>query len=76
MVTLELEEQDRQLVLLALAVLSVESPGFDYALNLVAQRIDNVKDGRALTYDSLRECRQKPPCNHPLHKLDDPNLSE
>ncbi len=68
---LDLDESDRQLVLLALAVLSLESPGMDYALNEIAKRIDNVHVGRAVTYDVLRECRRKPPpppCMHPVHK--------
>lgn len=74
MITLELEEADRQLVLLALAVLSLESPGFDYALNEVAKRIDNVEKDRAVMYDQLRECRRDGPprgprCNHPIHKI-------
>jgi hypothetical protein len=55
---LELEEGDRQLLLLALAVLSLESPGFDYALNAIAVRIDNVHDGRAVMYDEFRELRK------------------
>lgn len=54
---LELSEEDRQLVLLALAVLSLESPGFDHALNEIAKRIDNVEAGRAQMYDRFREMR-------------------
>lgn len=34
--SLTLEESDGQLVILALAALSIESPGFDAALNLIA----------------------------------------
>jgi len=56
-VTLDLEESDRQLVLLALAVLSLRSPGFDDALNRIAIRIDNVSGERAKTYDNFRVCR-------------------
>lgn len=68
-VELELPEEDRQMVLLALAVLSLESPGFDHALNEIAKRIDNVEKrvdsvegdrDRALTYDAFRETRRKP----------------
>lgn len=51
---LHLEESDRQLVLLALATLSLRSPGFDDALNRIAVRIDNVKKDRAELYDELR----------------------
>ncbi len=54
---LELEEGDRQLVLLALAVLSLRSPGFDDALNRIAVHIDNVSNGRAQIYDKFRETR-------------------
>ena len=55
---LELEESDRQLVLLALAVLSLKSPGFDDALNRIARRIDTEKDDRAVMYDQFRELRR------------------
>lgn len=40
-VTLELEEEERQLVLMALAQLAVRRPGWDYILNHIALRIDN-----------------------------------
>jgi len=52
--TITLEDADKQLVLLALAALSLESPGFDMALNLIAAKLDNVQDGRAVQYDSFR----------------------
>jgi hypothetical protein len=58
-VTVELEESDRQLVLLSLAVLSVQSPGFDDALNRIAIRIDNMKSGRAVMYDEFRKLRSQ-----------------
>ncbi len=58
-VELELPEEDRQMVLLALAVLSLESPGFDHALNEIAKRIDNVESDRALMYDVFRATRRK-----------------
>lgn len=47
------EDGDRQLVLMALAHLAVERPGFDYALNKIAMNIDNVVDGRAKLYDQF-----------------------
>lgn len=53
-VSLELPEEDRQLVLMALAHLSLKRPGWDYALNLIARRIDNVLEDRAVLYDQLR----------------------
>lgn len=51
---LPMDEGDRQLVLLALATLSIRSPGFDDALNRIAVRIDNVVMGRAQMYDAFR----------------------
>jgi hypothetical protein len=56
-VTLELDEVERQLVLLALAQLSLKNPGFDYALNLIAVKMDKVKGGRAELFDRFREAR-------------------
>ncbi len=38
---LEISEEQRQLILMALAHLSVERPGFDFALTEIAQKIDN-----------------------------------
>jgi hypothetical protein len=57
-VTLNLDESDRQLVLLALAVLSLDSPGFDDAINRIAVRIDNVENGRGQMYDDFRRYRR------------------
>lgn len=57
---LELGESDRQLVLMALAHLSLRYPGFDYALNLVARKIDNESienPGRAAMFDGFRKSR-------------------
>ena len=45
-------------MLLALAVLSLRSPGFDDALNRIAVNIDNVSNGRAQVYDKFREVRE------------------
>jgi hypothetical protein len=74
---LDLEESDRQLVLLALAVLSLKNPGFDDALNEIAKKIDNVENDRAKMYDGFRELRRDTMdptspwgCRHPLHKID------
>lgn len=53
--TLELDEGERQLVLLALARLSVERPGWDDALNRIALRMDNPENGRAQMYDDFRK---------------------
>ena len=57
---MNLTEGDRQLVLLALAVLALESPGFDCALNEIAKQIDNVQDGRAEMYDRFKVLRARP----------------
>jgi len=56
--TLELEEGERQALLLALAHLSVERPGWDHMLNEIARRIDNVAGDRAKLYDQFRALRQ------------------
>lgn len=52
---LEIEENERQMILLALAELSLSRPGFDYAINNIAMQFDNVENGRAKTYDEFRE---------------------
>jgi hypothetical protein len=57
---LDLSESDRQMVLLALAHLSVERPGWDEALNLLALQIDNQRGGRALMFDEFKELHEKP----------------
>jgi hypothetical protein len=56
-IVLELTEEERQLVLMALAELSVRAPGFDFALNTVAVKIDRVEDGRGVMFDTLRSFR-------------------
>lgn len=57
MVTLKLEEGERQMVLMALALLSVQRPGWDDELLRIALRIDNRCDGRAVMYDEFRKLR-------------------
>lgn len=52
-----LDEGQRQMVIMALADLSVKSPGFDWALNEIARKIDNVVDERAVMYDDFRRLR-------------------
>ena len=39
--TLEIEEEQRQMLLMALAHLAVERPGWDMALSEIAAKIDN-----------------------------------
>lgn len=53
--TVQLEEEDRQLVILALAKLAIARPGFEDALHRIALRIDNrTGEGRAQMFDELR----------------------
>jgi hypothetical protein len=54
MIFIEVEEVDRQLILLALAQLSLSRPGFDSALNKIAIQFDSVREGRAILYDNFR----------------------
>ena len=54
---LKLDEGERQVVLLALAHLANERPGWDDMLNRVALRIDNEDPkhpGRAVMYDAFK----------------------
>lgn len=66
--TLELEEGERQAVLLALAHLSVDRPGWDDMLNRLAVRIDNIREGRAVMYDEFRELARWGKENEPDEK--------
>jgi hypothetical protein len=52
-IALLLDEGERQMVLLALAHLSNERPGWDDLLTRIALRIDNVR-GRAVMYDQFK----------------------
>ncbi len=52
--TLGLDEGERRMVLMALAHLAVERPGWDHALSEVALRIDNEENGRPQMYDDFR----------------------
>jgi hypothetical protein len=54
---LQIEEEERQVLLLALAHLANERPGWDDMLNRIALRIDNEDSkhpGRAAMYDALK----------------------
>lgn len=64
-ISLELTEADRQLVMMALAALSLTFPGFDAALNEIALRIDNEKNGRGEMFDAMRKLRAD--CIFPSH---------
>ena len=58
---IEIDEAERQMVLMGLAHLSVERPGWDDALNRIALKMDNVADGRAELYDRFRLLRSEEP---------------
>jgi len=47
-------EEERQLLLLALAKLSLERPGWDDVCNRLALKFDAPDDGRARLYDVFR----------------------
>ena len=53
-VPVQLSEEERQAVILALAMLAVERPGWDAFLNEIASRMDNVVNGRAQMYDGFK----------------------
>ncbi len=53
-----IDEGERQMMLLALAKLSLEHPGWDDALNRLACKHDNVNDGRAVMYDDFRQIHE------------------
>lgn len=57
---MKLDECERQLVLMALAHLSVERPGFDDALNRIALKVDDERAGRAVMFDGFRELHRAP----------------
>lgn len=57
-----LDEEERQMLLKALADLSRTNPGWDDALNRIALRVDNDHRGRAEMYDGFRQLsRARPP---------------
>jgi hypothetical protein len=68
MTSIDLQEDERQLVLMALAVLSLTFPGWDDAVNRIALRIDNDKGGRAELFDEMRKLRAD--VVRPLHERD------
>lgn len=72
--SIEIDEAQRQMMLLALAHLSVERPGWDFALNELALKMDNVEGGRAYMYDQFRklEFEANPPPNPNQPTTDEP----
>lgn len=62
---LELDESERQIVLLALARLAVERPGWDDALCRIAARVDNPNErGRPAMMDEFIVLHVTPPEIH------------
>lgn len=58
--TLALGEEDRRMMLMALATLSVEKPGFEHALHQIALQIDYQENGRAVMFDAFRTLQRQP----------------
>jgi len=57
---LEMDEGERQMLLMALAHLAVERPGWDYALARIAVRLDNrTPKGRPELYDEFRQAKRR-----------------
>ncbi len=53
--TITIQEEQRQLMLLALAICALERPGFDMALSEIAALMDNrTEDGRAEMYEGFK----------------------
>ncbi len=52
---MRLDEGERQMMLMALAHLSVERPGWDDALQRLAMQLDNEQNGRPQMYDEFRK---------------------
>ena len=52
---MHLDEGQRQMMLMALAHLSVERPGWDDALQRLAIQLDNEENGRPQMYDGFRK---------------------
>jgi len=53
---LAIDEGDRQMLLMALAHLAVERPGWNHALSRIAIRVDNkTREGRPELYDDFRK---------------------
>lgn len=51
----EPSEEERQMMILSFARLSIERPGWDYALNLLSLKWDDDEDDRARMYDQFRD---------------------
>lgn len=60
-IRLDMDESQRQMILMALAHLSIERPGWDDALNRIALQIDNPIGGRLRgeMYDEFRTLKRR-----------------
>jgi len=54
MYTIQIDESQRQLLLLALATLALQRPGFDFALAEIAKLIDNDAGGQPEMYSQFK----------------------
>ena len=63
---IEISEEQRQMVLLALGHLAVERPGWDHPLNEIACKMDNVEAGRATLYDNFRKLQTPTKAGSPM----------
>ncbi len=72
-VSLELPEEERQMVLLALARLSVERPGWLDALHTLALQIDSQENGAAIMFTQFRELAASERVRERRADKDDPN---
>jgi hypothetical protein len=52
---MRLDEGERQMMLMALAHLAVERPGWDDTLQRLAKQLDNEINGRPQMYDEFRK---------------------
>ncbi len=53
--TVEIDEGQRQLILMALSHLAVEKPGFDHALSEIASKIDNKTENGPQMYTEFKK---------------------
>lgn len=56
---MKLDEGERQMMLMALAHLSIERPGWDDALQRLAMQLDNEQNGRPQMYDEFRQLHRE-----------------
>jgi hypothetical protein len=68
-IQLTLEEEERQLVLLAIAHLAVNRPGWDYVLANIALKMDNKKgNGRPEMFDEFKALYRHSTPDHPTEE--------